>query len=163
MAVVDFFLKVDGIDGESLDKKHAKEIQIDSFSWGASQGGTSSLGSGAGSGKVRFHDFHFVMKVNSASPKLFLACANGEHIKKVVLTCRKAGKDPQEYLTWEFTDCLVSSFQTGGTGTSDVLPTDQISINFAQAKQSYKPQKADGTLGAAVMAGWNIQTGGNAS
>ena len=158
MAVVDYFLKVDGIDGESLDKKHSKEIHIESFSFGASNGGTSTYGAGAGGGKVQFHDFHFVMKVNSASPKLFLACANGDHIKKIVFTARKAGKEQQEYLQWEFSDCLVSSYQTGGTGSGDVLPMDQISVNFAQAKQTYKPQKPDGTLGAAVQAGWNVQT-----
>ena len=29
-----------------------------------------------------------------------LACASGEHIKKAVLTCRKAGKDQQEFLKY---------------------------------------------------------------
>ena len=42
-------------------QQHAGEIQIESFSWGASQTGTSEHGGGAGGGKANFNDFHFVM------------------------------------------------------------------------------------------------------
>ena len=38
---VDYFLKIDGIEGESKDSKHAKEIDLLSWSWGASQTGSS--------------------------------------------------------------------------------------------------------------------------
>lgn len=157
MAVVDYFLKLEGIDGESEDKTHSKEIHIESWSFGEQQSGTMAHGGGGGAGKVQMHDFHFVMKTNAASPKLFLACASGEHIKKAVLTCRKAGKDQQEYLKWTFTELLVSSYQTGGSGSSDVLPLDQISLNFAQVEISYKAQKADGTLAGELKSGWNLK------
>ena len=157
MAVVDYFLKLEGIDGESEDKTHSKEIHIESWSFGEQQSGTMAHGGGGGAGKVQMHDFHFVMKTNAASPKLFLACASGEHIKKAVLTCRKAGKDQQEYLKWTFTELLVSSYQTGGSGSSDVLPLDQISLNFAQVEVAYKAQKADGTLAGELKSGWNLK------
>jgi type VI secretion system secreted protein Hcp len=158
MAIVDYFLKIDGIDGEAQDTKHKNEIQLESWSWGETNSGTAQTGEGMGAGKVQFGDFHFVMRSNKATPKLFLACANGEHIKKAVLTCRKAGKDQQEYLVWTFTDFLISSYQTGGTATSDVVPLDQISFNFTAAKIDYKEQKADGTLGGAVTGQYNVKT-----
>ena len=66
--------------------------------------GTGAAGGGAG--KVSMQDFHFVMTVNKASPKLFLHCADGEHLKKATLTCRKAGKDQQEYLKVVKTEVL---------------------------------------------------------
>src|SRR5690349_21898521 len=157
MAVVDYFLKLEGIDGESEDKTHSKEIHIESWSFGEQQSGTMAHGGGGGAGKVQMHDFHFVMRSNKASPKLFLACASGEHIKKAVLTCRKAGKDQQEYLKWTFTELLVSSYQTGGSAHSDVVPLDQISINFTEAQIDYKEQKADGTLGGAVTTKYNVK------
>jgi type VI secretion system secreted protein Hcp len=78
-------------------------------------------------------DFHFVMRVNKASAKLFLACASGEHIASATLTCRKAGKEQQEYLTIKFSDLLVTSYQTGGSAGSDVVPMEQISLNFARS------------------------------
>jgi type VI secretion system secreted protein Hcp len=146
MAAVDYFLKIDGIQGESKADKHKDEIDIESFSWGATQSGTFAVGGGGGAGKVSMQDFHFTMGVNKASPALFLACAQGDHIHKAVLTCRKAGKEQQEFMKVTMNDVLVSSFQTGGSGGSDVVPTDQISLNFAKIEVEYKEQDATGKL-----------------
>jgi type VI secretion system secreted protein Hcp len=158
MANVDYFHKLDGIPGEATADKHKDEIQLESFSWGETNAGTSGHGPGSGAGKVVMQDFHFVMKVNKASPKLFLHCATGEHIKEATLTCRKAGKEQQEFLKYKFNDILISSYQTGGSGHSDVVPTDQISFNFVKLEVLYKPQKADGTLDAGTPVGYDLAT-----
>ena len=102
-------------------------------------------------------DFHFVMRVNKATPKLMKACATGEHIKEATLTCRKAGKEQQEYLKIKLSDFIVSSYQTGGSNHDGVVPVDQISLNFSKIEFEYKEQKADGKMGAAVKAGWNAK------
>jgi type VI secretion system secreted protein Hcp len=143
---VDYFLKIDGIEGESKADKHKDEIEIQSFSWGATQSGTSAGGGGGGTGKVSMQDFHFTMPHSKASPALMLACAQGDHIKDAILTCRKAGKEQQEFLKITLSDVLVSSFQTGGQGGGDVTPTDQISLNFAKIEHEYKEQDATGKL-----------------
>ena len=158
MAAVDYFLKLEGIEGESADHKHRGSIDLQSWSWGESQSGTHAAGGGGGAGKVSMQDFHFVMSNNKASPKLMLACATGEHITKAVLTCRKAGKEQQEYLKITMSDLLVSSYQTGGSGHGDIVPTDQISLNFAKIEYEYKEQKPDGTLGGATKAGYDVKT-----
>jgi type VI secretion system secreted protein Hcp len=157
MAAVDYFLKLDGIKGESTDSKHKGEIDLESFSWGETQAGTHSGGGGGGAGKVQMQDFHFVMRVNTASPKLMEACATGEHIKSAVLICRKAGKEQQEFLKWTFSDLLVSSYQTGGSSHGDVIPMDQISLNYSKVEMEYKAQKADGTLDGPVKAGYDLK------
>jgi type VI secretion system secreted protein Hcp len=157
MAAVDYFLKLDGIEGESADSKHKNEIDLESWSWGETQSGSMHHGGGGGAGKVQMQDFHFTMRINKASPKLKLACASGEHIKKAVLTCRKAGKDQQEFMKVTLSDSIVSSYQTGGSAHSDIIPVDQISLNFSKIEFEYKEQKADGTLGAAVAVGWNVK------
>jgi type VI secretion system secreted protein Hcp len=158
MALVDYFLKVEGIEGESHDSKHKNEIEVESFSWGETQArAPGSAVGGMAAGKVQMQDFHFTMKVNKASPKLLLACAAGEHIKKAVLTCRKAGKDQQEYLKYTFSDILVSSFNTGGSGASDILPIDQISLAYSKVEYEYHEQKPDGTLAGAITAGWDLK------
>lgn len=155
MAAVDMFLKITGVEGESQDHAHKGEIQLESFSWGATNSGTFSYGGGGGAGKVSMNDFHFVMRNCKASPKLFLACATGEHFKEGTLTCRKAGKQQQEFLKVKFTDLLVSSYTTGGSSSGDVLPMDQVSLNFAKIEVEYKEQKPDGSLGGAVKAGYD--------
>ncbi len=147
MAAVDYFLKFDGIKGESTDAKHKDEIDIESWSWGATRARPAgSSGAGAGAGKVAMQDFHFVMKLNKASPLLMRACATGQHIKTATLTGRKAGKGQQDYLTFKFHDVLVSSYQTGGFEHADVVPIDQVSFNFAKIEVEYKQQKPDGSL-----------------
>lgn len=159
MALVDYFLKIDGIQGESQDKTHKNEIEIESWSWGAMQSGTAVRGGGMGAGKVQMQDFHLTMRVNKSSPKLMLACAQGEHVKSATLTCRKAGKEQQEYLKVTFSDLLVSSYQTGGSGGSDIVPVDQIALNFSKVEIEYKEQKADGTLGGAIKAHYDLKAG----
>jgi len=157
MALVDYFLKIEGIDGESQDAKHKNEIQLESFSFGATQTGTHSFGGGGGAGKVQLQDFHFVSNVNKASPKLFLACASGEHIKSATLVCRKAGKDQQEYLKIKLSDLLISSVQASGSPNGAIIPQEQVTINFAKIEFEYKEQKPDGSLGGSVKAGWDAK------
>jgi type VI secretion system secreted protein Hcp len=157
MALVDYFLKLDGIEGESQDSKHKGEIDIQSFSFGASQSGTFASGGGGGAGKVAFQDIHFTHKVDKSSPKLMLACANGQHIKSGIVTCRKAGTGQQEYLKLTISDVLVSSTQVGGSSAGDLLPTDQFSLNFAKIEFSYQMQKADGSLDSPIIAGWDLK------
>jgi type VI secretion system secreted protein Hcp len=153
---VDYFLKIKGIEGESFDAKHKNEIDVLSWSWGQTQSGTHAVGGGGGAGKVSMQDFNFVMKVNKASPKLMLACASGDHIPEATLVCRKAGKEQQEFLTIKHSDCLVSSFQTGGSAGSD-FETESVSLNFAKIQYEYRAQKADGTLDGAIKAGYDLK------
>jgi type VI secretion system secreted protein Hcp len=154
----DIFLKIDGIKGESSDAQHREEIELASFSWGASQQGSTSTGGGGGAGKANFQDLHVVMSVSQASPQLFLACAEGRHLKTAVLTCRRGGgRDRREFLRYTLSDVLVSSYQTNGQA-DDGVPMDQVSFKYAQIKVEYWPQKADGSLGAPVTAGWDLKT-----
>jgi type VI secretion system secreted protein Hcp len=154
---VDYFLKLDDCPGESADSKHKGEIDVESWSWGISQGGSFGSGGGGGAGKAVAQDFHFVMKISKATPKLMEACTTGKHIPNGVLTCRKAGGGQQEFLVVKFTDLLVSSIQDGGSGGSDVLPMQQISLNFAEVKYTYKEQNKDGSLGAPAEVGYNFK------
>lgn len=156
MAAVDYFLKVDGIDGESTDDKHKNEIDVESWSWGETNSGTHRAGGGGGAGKVVMQDFHFTMKVNKSTPKLMLACATGQHIKEAKLVCRKAGGDQQEYMTVKFSDLLVSSYQTGGSA-GDIIPSDQVALNFSKIEFEYKPQKPDGSLDAPIKTGYDLK------
>lgn len=150
MAQVDYFLKIDGVEAETTDDKNKGAIEVESYSWGETQTGTAGKGGGQGAGKVQPQDFHFVKKLDKSSPLLFIACATGQAFKSAILTARKAGGGQQEYYKVTMEDVLVSSYQTGGSSGSSVVPTDQISLNFAKMEISYKEQKADGSLGGEV-------------
>jgi len=153
---IDYFLKIEGIPGESLDSKHKGEIDVEAWSWGESRPpGPGAPGSGGGAGKVQMQDFNFTARVSKASPALMLACASGKHFKGAVLTARKAGKPQAEFLTFSLSDILVSSYQTGGA-EGEVLPMDSVALGFSKIQVEYKQQNPDGTIGPSVKAGWDV-------
>ena len=154
MAGVDYFLKIDGIPGESTDSKHKDEIVLTSFSMGVSNAGSASSGGGGGEGKASFHDFNFTHKFDKASPLLMLACATGKHIPTATMTARKAGKGGFEFLFIKMNDVLVTSSQAAGSGGD--LPVEAVSLAFAKIEVDYKPQRANGSLGAATTFKWNL-------
>jgi type VI secretion system secreted protein Hcp len=156
---IDYFLRIDGIPGESLDSKHKGEIEVEAWSWGEANPlppGGPGAGGGAGAGKVQMQDFSFTTRTSKASPNLMLACASGKHFKDAVLTARKAGKPQVEFLTFSLSDILVSSYQVGGA-EGEVAPMDSFSLNFSKIQVEYKQQKPDGSLGTSVKAGWDVK------
>jgi type VI secretion system secreted protein Hcp len=152
---VDMFLKLGDVKGESVDDKHKDEIDVLSWSWGATQSATTHLGSGGGAGKVAVQDLHITKHLDKSSPRLMLACCTGKHYEEGLLTVRKAGDKPVEYLKLTLKEVLISSVSVAGHGADDRL-TENITLNFAQFKQEYTPQKADGSGDAAIEGTFNI-------
>ncbi|HWG80615.1 MAG TPA: type VI secretion system tube protein Hcp [Stellaceae bacterium] len=152
---VDMFIKIGDLKGESVDDKHKDEIDVLAWSWGMSQSGTTHLGTGAGAGKVNVQDISFTKYVDKSSPNLMQYCCNGKHFAEALLTVRKAGETPLEYLKIKLTDLMITAVSTGGSGGEDRL-TENVTLNFAQFKVEYTPQKKDGTGDAAVTIGWDV-------
>ena len=152
---MDIFIKIGDLKGESIDDKHKDEIQVLAWSWGMSQSGTTHMGPGGGSGKASFQDLSITHYIDKCSPNLMLACANGKHFSEALLTVRKAGEKPLEYLKITMTDLIVTSVTTGGSGGEDRL-TENVSLNFAKFKVEYTPQKKDGSGDAPITIGWDI-------
>ncbi|MCQ8895760.1 type VI secretion system tube protein Hcp [Limnobacter humi] len=154
---VDMFLKIKGVDGESVDKVHAKEIDILSWSWGMSQSGTTHTARGGGAGKVSVQDLSITKYTDKSTPNLIKACCNGKHFEEAVLTVRKAGEQPLEYVILTMKDVLVTNVSEGGSGGDDRL-TENITLNFAEFSYVYVPQKRDGGADGKVEATFNIAT-----
>ena len=157
MAKVDYFLKLIGahsgvVKGESHDAKHKDEIEVLAWSWEEKHPYTAigSGTSGAGTGRVQCEPFRMKLRTSVASPKLLLACAEGEHFKSATLTCRKAGKEQQEYLVFTFTMGYLISYRVSSDETQ-VEPFDELALGFGKIEMVYKPQNPDGTLGGGVM------------
>ena len=132
---VSAFLKVDGIPGESTDDKHKDWIEVITWSFGDSQpAATSHSAGGARSAeRANMQDFKITMRTNKASPKLFGACAKGDHIKEVKLeVCRSTG-DKQKFLKIKLTDAIVSSFVSlGSSGGHRRLSHGRNHVQFRQ-------------------------------
>ena len=157
MAQADFFLKIDGIQGESQDATHTNEIQLYSVNFGVTNTGSGGFGTGSGSSKSNVHDMTFTKLVDKASPNLFIACATGKSIGNATVILRKAGGDkPVEYLVYKLTEVFVSSLNTSASEGGGIAQ-ESLSLNFSKVEWTYKPQNADGSAGAAITAGYDIK------
>jgi type VI secretion system secreted protein Hcp len=153
---VDMFLSIKGVEGESADSAHPKEIDVLAWSWGLSQSGTAHVGGGAGSGKVSVQDISVTKYVDSASHRLMQAVLKGDHFEEAKLTVRKAGGDPLEYIVITMKKKVyVTGISTGGSGGEDRL-TENVTLNFEEVNFAYKPQTEKGTGEAAKEVAWNI-------
>jgi type VI secretion system secreted protein Hcp len=152
---VDAFLKMD-VKGESVVDGHEEEIQILSWSWGMSQTGTTHRGTGGGAGKVNVQDLSFTHYVDTATPNLIMACCNGKHFEEAVLTIRKAGETPLDYLIITMTDVIITSVSPGGA-SGDELITENVTLNFSKYKVAYQPQDNKGAkAGGAIEVEYDI-------
>lgn len=153
---VDMFMKLDGVKGESADKKHKGEIDVLAWSWGLSNSGSMHTGGGGGSGKVNVQDLSFTKYIDLSTPDLMLACAVGKHFPKASLEVRKAGGDQLPYLNLELTDVLITSISTGGSGGEDRL-TENVTLNFSKYTIQYTEQSKAGAAAAKPKTGYDIK------
>src|SRR5262245_26545327 len=152
---MDMFLKIGSLKGESKDKTHKDEFDVLAWSWGMSNSGSAQQGGGQGAGKVNVQDFSFTKYIDKGTPDLMLAACNGKHIDKAVLTVRKAGENPLEYLLITMENLIVTSVSTGGSGGEDRL-TENVTLNFAKVKVAYKEQTDKGGVGDKPEMGWDV-------
>lgn len=161
-AVVNYFLKIDGIDGESTNTNYPGFIEIKEFSWGLTNSAAASFG-GAPTVKPSLQDFHFAADTSKASPKLFQACATGQHFSSALLVAVRTDVEghQQEFMKITLKDPMISSYQSGNQAEGD-SPTDTFSLNYTGIEFVYKPQNPDGSLGDAVVGSYSVKQGGKA-
>jgi type VI secretion system secreted protein Hcp len=152
---VDMFLKLGPIKGESQDKAHKDEIDVLAWSWGASQSGTTHMGSGSGAGKANFQDLSITKYVDKATTDLFKFVSKGTHIETASVVIRKAGDGQMEYIVLDMADIIISSISTGGSGGEDRL-TENLSLNFGAYNICYVPQTETGAPDTATDWKWDI-------
>jgi type VI secretion system secreted protein Hcp len=156
---VEIFLKIEPtVDGESQAKGHEKQIEIFSFSLGASNPSSVATGGGSGAGKVDISSLSIQKQVDLASSKLFLKCCNGTHFDKATLFVREAGGDaPVEYWTMEMKQVFVDSVSWGGAAGGG-KPSESVSLSFAEVKITYYSQDEHGAKKDKMEGGWNVKT-----
>ena len=155
----DGFIKIDGIQGESKDDKHKDWMEITSYGWTVNQptSASASTAGGGSSERASFGKLVIGKELDKASPKLALYCADGTHIKEVVLElCRAAGSDKLKYMEYKLSNVIINSVSANG---SNGVPAESISFDYGKIEWTYTQQKrSDGAGGGNVAAGWNLET-----
>jgi type VI secretion system secreted protein Hcp len=151
---VDFFLKLDAIDGESADENHKNEIQLLSFSWGGTQVTSVAGTGGSGAGKVSLSDFTVMKYMDKGSPPIFKALISGTHIKTGVLSAVKAGAGGKPFLKLSFDELYVTSHQISA---SSEIPTESVSFSYNKIKVEYSVQNEQGILTATAAVNYDLK------
>lgn len=155
---VEIFLKIPDVDGESLAKGHEKEIEVFSFSLGASNPSSVATGGGSGAGKVDLSALSIQKQVDLASAKLFQKCCMGKHFDNATLVIREAGGDaPVEYWTIKMKQVFIDSISWGGSAGGG-KPSESVSMSFAEVAFEYYSQDEKGAKKDKAQGGWNIKT-----
>jgi type VI secretion system secreted protein Hcp len=153
-----YYLKIDGVKGESTDKGHKDEIEIQSWSHGVSQptSASASTSGGLATGRCSHSDLSVMKTVDVATPTLAQLCCTGKHIKEVTLVCERADGDKRvPYYTIKLTDVIISSAQVSGGGE---VPMESISFNYAKINWEYAKQNVAGGSAAGKSTGsWDLK------
>jgi len=141
-SMIDAFLKIDEIPGESQDSTHPGEFDLQSFALSVSQSGSMALGGGGGTGQASFGDIPIMTYVGKSTPELMLRCATGKHFPKAEIALE---------------DVLVTSYSMTPGGGGE-LALENWSLNYAKISYAYNPQKADGTGEGWITKWYNVKT-----
>ncbi|MBT0394094.1 Hcp family type VI secretion system effector [Morganella morganii] len=152
----DIFIKIEGIEGESQDFSHKGEIDLLRWDWSVSQPSNMHAGSGGGAGKVTVYDLYFKHYFDKASTNLLKYCLSGKHIPEAILTVRKSGGDPLEFLKITLQEIVITSVDSVGEIYMP-SPIEKVSLQFARVKFEYLPQNAEGGSMGVVAVGYDIK------
>ena len=154
----DFFIKIDGVDGESNDKNHGKWIEVVSFSQGALQ----NIGAGRGtdtSGRGQFLPFTFTHLLDKATPKLQQFCMNGQKVATVEFqVCRAVGaaQVPVYEVKLENVKIARAEIKVERTAENqDALPVEEVQLIPGKITWKVTAIKPDGSKDGAVETNFN--------
>ena len=155
--MAEMFLKLDGIEGESLDAAHGGEIEIKSWNWNTENHVKWDVNQGGQSTKVIVNDINLEKACDKASVTLHQNCITGKHIKHGTITCRKNDGDQKfEYLIVKLTDVMITKINFEGQGDEQSLK-ETVGLSFAEFRMDYKLQNDTGTAQGSKSFQFNVQ------
>jgi type VI secretion system Hcp family effector len=123
-----YFLKLDGVAGDSSDAQHKGEIELNSYRIMEDEpDATSDTGMSAQLAPLGDNNLRFLADSSKASPELFAKATSGDNIANAVLTVRKGGKS-SSYLTLKLSNVVLTSYQNSGTDGNNAV--DEVLLNY---------------------------------
>ena len=139
------YMKIDAIPGESHDAAHQGWIDVESFSWGATQAAARTAGQGCS-----LHSLTFTKRLDKASPMLAQAALTGQPIPNLTLEVNGERHMLQ--------NASIKSVQN----INGNVPMQQVSINFTKCATHEMGAGLEPNKKASVGGGILIKQYGNA-
>ena len=151
------FLELEGIEGEAQDSDYQGKIELQSFSWGASNNSSFAVGTGASVGKGQIHDISISMYMSRASLRLMERAVNGLHINTGKISLLKLSGDKKiPYFEIDMDHVVVTIHNISAHGGGQ-LPMESATLHFVKMKTKYLPQGNEGDATGNVDFGWDLQ------
>ncbi len=146
----DYYVLIDQVTGESQAQDMQNYIEVQSFSFGASNPADIG-GKGLSAGKVSLTEFSFACDLDSSSYQILKDLYNGQPIATVTFKGRKSGggANPYVYLIVTMSNCFITSHSTGGGSTG--VPSQNVSLAYEKIQFEYYTQ--DSKSGQVTQAG----------
>jgi type VI secretion system secreted protein Hcp len=163
------WLKIDAIKGEATDDGHKDEIDIDDWSWGM-QHPVEMRGGGLSGGETSVSYLTVKKQIDKSTPNLMKYCLSAKTMDKVLLTMRKRGDKPIDFIKITLKNAVVAGIRNEGHEKGDdnrdargtarraqVEMEEVVEFAFDAVEVEYTPQKPDGQPDGAVTLKWNIK------
>jgi type VI secretion system secreted protein Hcp len=147
---IDVFLRIDGITGESQNPNFKGQIELNSFSFGATN--VVNIGSGSGSGKVTFTPITVTKLPDTTSPVLFLAVCQGTKAATATVSFVQPGASAA-YITFDLGTVIASGLTTSVTNG---VTLETITLVCGSLKYTVVTYNAAGAATGTVTDGWDI-------
>lgn len=159
-----WFIKFDGVPGESKDKSHTEWTDMMSINFGISMAGGGETGQSRRRGTARFHDIVVTQEADKSGPKLAESITvKGKIFDKVEIhDTATFGSARGTYIKFELTDVKVTSYQFSGSSSGDSKPIESYSLNYGQIKHSYIPHDNKGNPQGPIQYGVKTEEGESA-
>jgi type VI secretion system secreted protein Hcp len=140
---VDYFLKLQGADGESQQINFSDQIRVLSWNFGGYSESTVGRTSGSGAGKVTMQPLNIVCEMDAGYTKMAGFLTQGKHLTQGVLSAVKNGSNNQAFIIITMTEVFVANL---AVQASDQVPIVNVSLTYKSIQTEYKKQNATGNL-----------------
>lgn len=155
--MIDAYLQIDGIKGESTDDKHKDWIEVNNVLYAINQPRAESISTAGGhtSGRAELYPLTFKKLADIASPVLLQNCATGKTIPKAVFEFMRADGDgkPIPYFKIELEHLMIASM-TPDSGESGII-SERVQLAYAKIKWTYTRQSIRGGAQGNSSGGWD--------
>lgn len=141
MPAVIFIDLGNGIKGESTQIGFEDHIAASSLQWGVGRGIGAFTSGIRETSRPSFSEVVFTKTLDISSNDIIGAMVKGKSLGLVKISfVRDDGADGFNYLTYELSDVLISSYSASSGGET---PSESVSLNFAKIKTVYKKLASD--------------------
>lgn len=132
-----YFIKFDGIDGESKNETYQGWSEIESFNQELASGIKTVAGARTRGMAVLGNTISIVKKIDKSSPKLLEALTRGKRIGFVEMEISRFNNDGATMVIYKYRLENVTVTRYNVMGNNSELPAEEIAIAFEKQKVIY--------------------------